>query len=85
MTGYREILRLYAQGISQRSIAKSCDCSRNTVANVLTQAQQRKIEWNVVRDLTDGDLHNILFPVTIQPDLRKVPDCEYIYILKIQG
>jgi hypothetical protein len=35
MTSYREILRLSAQGISQRSIARSCDCSRNTVARVV--------------------------------------------------
>lgn len=79
MTGYREILRLYAQGISQRSIAKSCGCSRNTVASVLTQSQQRKIEWNGVHDLTDSDLQNILFPGKIQPYLRKPPDCEYIH------
>ena len=32
MTQYREILRLYQHGISQRSIALSCKCSRNTVA-----------------------------------------------------
>jgi transposase len=79
MTGYREILRLYAQGISQRSIAKSCGCSRNTVASVLTQSQQRKIEWDGIHDLTDSDLQNILFPGKIQPYLRKPPDCEYIH------
>jgi len=79
MTGYREILRLSAQGISQRSIAKSCGCSRNTVARVLTQAQQKKIEWSGVQDLTDGDLHNLIFPDQIQSGLRKVPDCEYIH------
>jgi transposase len=79
MTGYREILRLSAQGISQRSIAKSCNCSRNTVARVLTQAQQRKIDWSMVRDLTDDDLYNKLFPNQIQPGLRKIPDCEYIH------
>jgi transposase len=79
MTSYREILRLNVQGISQRSIAKSCGCSRNTVSSVLTQAQQRKIEWSGIHDLTDGDLHNILFPDKIQPYLRKTPDCEYIH------
>ena len=35
MTDYREILRLNHQGISGRDIAKSCGCSRNTVARVL--------------------------------------------------
>ncbi|MCX5977841.1 MAG: helix-turn-helix domain-containing protein, partial [Coprothermobacterota bacterium] len=35
MTKYREILRLHSQGISKRSIAISCECSRNTVTRVL--------------------------------------------------
>ena len=39
MTNYREILRLYAQGISQRSIALSCECSRNTVSKVIAGAK----------------------------------------------
>jgi transposase len=79
MTGYREILRLSAKGISQRSIAKSCECSRNTVARILTQAQQQKVEWDMVRDLTDGEMYNKLFPNQIRSGLRKVPDCEYIH------
>ena len=79
MTGYREILRLSAQGISQRSIAKSCACSRNTVARVLTQAQQKEVEWSNIRYLSDGDLYQLLFPDQIQSGLRKIPDCEYIH------
>ena len=35
MTKYREILRLHSQGVSQRGIASSCRCSRNTVSKVL--------------------------------------------------
>jgi transposase len=79
MTSYREILRLSIYGISQRSIAKSCGCSRNTVARVLTQAQQQKVEWGMIRDLADGDVYNRLFPNQVQSGLRKVPDCEYIH------
>jgi len=40
MTSYREILRLHSCGISQRSIAEICECSRNTVANVLRRAKE---------------------------------------------
>ena len=40
MTNYREILRLYSQGISQRSIAAGCECSRNTVSKVITRAKE---------------------------------------------
>lgn len=39
MTKYREILRLYSQGISQRNIAISCESSRNTVSNTLKRAE----------------------------------------------
>ena len=45
MTNYREILRLHSQGISQRSIAASCACSRNTVAKVLNRAQELDVAW----------------------------------------
>ena len=79
MTSYREILRLSAQGISQRSIARSCDCSRNTVARVIAQAQQRDLAWSKIQGLTDGELSNLFFPNQIQPDSRKAPDCEYIH------
>jgi len=79
MTSYREILRLYAQGISQRSIARSCGCSRNTVFRVISQAQQQKVEWNLIKELSDGDLNQKLFPAALPTGSRKVPDCEYIH------
>jgi transposase len=79
MTSYREILRLSAQGISQRSIARSCECSRNTVARVLALAQQQKLDWANVRDLTDSDLYSQLFPNQTPTGQRKAPDCEYIH------
>jgi len=43
MTNYREILRLHSQGISQRSISASCECSRNTVSNTLKKAEEQGI------------------------------------------
>lgn len=53
MTRYREILRLYTQGISQRSIALSCECSRNTVAKVIASAKQKGINWPLKDAVTD--------------------------------
>ncbi len=40
MTKYREILRLSSLGFSNRNIALSVPCSRNTVAKVLKRAQE---------------------------------------------
>jgi len=49
MTDYREILRLKSQRISQRSIAVSCGCARNTVANVFQQASHFASKIPLVR------------------------------------
>ncbi len=55
MTEYRTILRLYSQGISQRSIAASCQCSRNTVRKVIARAKELDLEWQLSREKTDGE------------------------------
>ena len=40
MTNYREILRLSALGLSQQSIAQSCNASKRTVNTVLKAARR---------------------------------------------
>jgi transposase len=79
MTKYREILRLSSMGLSQRSIASSCQCSRNTVSNVLNRADEKGLTWPLPEDLGDADLQIMLFPDSVQQSSRKVPDCEYIH------
>ena len=79
MTNYREILRLNNQGISQRSIAASCACSRNTVAKVLSLAQEIDVAWPLREGISDNDLHRLFFPEAAAPPSRKRPDYEYIH------
>jgi transposase len=80
MTKYRAILRLYGQGISQRSIAASCECSRNTVAKVIARAKELKLAWPLSSEITDGELEKLLFPKLSQSSgLRRYPDLEYIH------
>jgi len=67
MTNYREILRLHSRGISQRGIAASCQCSRNTVKNVLERAKETSLGWPLKSDRTDGDLERLLFPDSAPP------------------
>lgn len=46
MTNYREILRLSALGLSQQSIAQSCNASKRTVNTVLKAARRENIcKW----------------------------------------
>ena len=79
MTKHREILRLSSMGFSQRSIALSCQCSRNTVAIVLSRASERALAWPLPGDLSDAELENLLYPSKAQASLRRVPDCEHIH------
>jgi transposase len=62
MTKYREILRLYSQGISQRSIALSCECSRNTVAKVIARAKELNINWPLSPEQTRCRPGKTVFP-----------------------
>ena len=79
MTKYREILRLHSQGISQRGIAASCQCSRNTVSAVIKRADEYGISWPFQKEMSDGELQELMFPEKSLPTSRKVPDCEYIH------
>ncbi|MFB5270013.1 transposase [Paenibacillus enshidis] len=79
MTKYREILRLHSQGISQRKIALSCACSRNTVSKIILRAEELGIAWPLEKELTDGELRQRLFAESAQVSRRKQPDYEYIH------
>ncbi len=79
MTKYREILRLHSQGVSQRGIASSCQCSRNTVSSVLERAKSHSITWPFGEDTSDAILQEILFPEKSHRSQRKLPDCERIH------
>ena len=62
MTKYREILRLSSLGFSNRNIALSVPCSRNTVAKVLKRAQELGISWPLEDDQTDEVLEGLFYP-----------------------
>jgi transposase len=79
MTNYREILRLHSLGISGRSIATSCACSRNTVAKVLNRAQELGVIWPLKEGLSDIELQQMFFPEANTPLCRKRPDYDYIH------
>lgn len=79
MTNYREILRLHNQGLSGRSIASTCECSRNTVALTLKRAREADISWPLPDGLSEADLIKLLFPERNLPSNRKKPDYEYVH------
>jgi transposase len=79
MTNYREILRLKSLGILKQDIAKSCMCSRNTVANVIKLAGEKNISWESAERLTSSDLAGKLFPNSQKQVVYKIPDWNYVH------
>lgn len=79
MTKYREIIRLYNQGISQRNIALSCLCSRNTVSKVIARAKETELKWPLNSEVTDTELEKQLFEERNVKEDRVLPDWEKIH------
>jgi len=79
MTKYREILKLNSQGISNRNIAESLKCSRNTIRKVLERAKEECLLWPLPDNLSDQLLEQRLFGKRAGFQNRKMPDFEYIH------
>ena len=78
MTKYREILRLSSLGFSNRDIALSVPCSRNTVSKVLKRAQELKLCWPLQDNQTDEALEKLFYPKLNRRPQKRVPDYDYI-------
>lgn len=73
----REILRMHNQGFSQRSIAASCGCSRNTVAKVIDRAREMEVDYSP--DTIESEWEAMLFPELGVQRGYKQPDFNYIH------
>ena len=79
MTKYREILRLSSLGFSNRSIALSVPCSRNTVAKVLKRSQELDVSWPLEDTQTDEVLEGLLYPKQCDRSQKRMPNYAYIH------
>ena len=78
MTKYREILTLAGLGFSNRNIALSVPCSRNTVAKVLKRAQELNLCWPLQCNQTDEVLEKLFYPQLNNRPQKRMPDYDYI-------
>jgi hypothetical protein len=62
MRKIREILRLRAEGFSEREIARSVGCARSSVQICLWRAEQAGIGWPVPAELNEAALDALLYP-----------------------
>jgi len=77
---YKRILRLRAEGISQRGIAEALGHSRKTVASVFTLADGAGVGWAEVASLDSGEVRRLLIPQQTQRSLeRMAPDFDEVH------
>ena len=80
MVKIREIIRLQSLGIGIRATAQSCNCSRNTVREVLRTAELQGLSWPLPADMDDTQLMKAIYPSVSMPSSRKPePDYQYIH------
>ncbi len=80
MVKIREILRLQSLGVSIRAISQSCNCSRNTVREILRTANLQGLSWPLPADMDDAVLMKVIYPSSSEPTSRKPePDYQYIH------
>ena len=80
MVDYKRILRLRAEGVSQRGIADVMGCSRNTVSAVFTAADTAGIGFEQVADLGADEVRRLLLPEPVKADSGRVtPDFEHVH------
>jgi len=77
----KEALRLRAQGLSDREIARSLRVPRTTVRRYRVRAEEAGLSWPLPEELTDSDLELRLFPPPPVPGthLRPDPDWKHVH------
>jgi len=80
MIDYREILRLLSLGYTQRQIASSLHCSRDTIRDTSYSAKKLGISWPLEDEITNQILFEMLHPERAnEQSTRKEPDYQYIH------
>jgi transposase len=80
MVDYKQILRLRAEGVSQRGIADVLGCSRNTVAAVFAAASAAGLGFGQVADLAADEVRHLLLPEPVKAVSDRVaPDFEHVH------
>ena len=81
MRKIKEVLRLQAQGRSDREIARSVKVARTTVRRIRRRAEAAGLGWPLPDDLTESALDALLYPPHPPPGIypRPLPDWKYIH------
>jgi transposase len=79
MVNYREILRLRSLDYTQRQVAVSVKCSRNTISEVYRLSDEKGLSWPLPSEWSNTDLQHLLYPGKTSGTERKMPDLAYLH------
>lgn len=82
MRKIREVLRLRAQGLSNREIARAVGGGRTTVGRIRQRAEEVGLHWPLPEELTESALEALLFPPPPPPPgihPRPIPDWSQVH------
>ena len=63
----REVLRLGAEGLSDREIGRSLNIGKNTVRRYRARAETAGVVWPLPPEMTESELEDRLFPGAPRP------------------
>jgi hypothetical protein len=79
MRKIREILRLRADGFSEREISRSVGCARSSIQICLWRADQGGISWPLSAEQDDAALEQLLYPRR-PPGIEVHPAPDYAWV-----
>ena len=81
MRKIKEILRLQAQGWSDRKVSRSVNVARTTVRRIRARAQAAGVAWPLPDQLTESALEALLYPAAPPPPLgpRPLPEWKTVH------
>lgn len=75
----RAIMELLNKNLSEREVASTLSCSRNTVTGVVERMKKHGKAWDDIKDLTDDEVYEMLFPEKFKTTSKYVP-VDYGYV-----
>lgn len=56
----RSVMELLNKNLSEREVASTLSCSRNTVAGIIARCKKYGKTWDDIKDLSDDQVYEIL-------------------------
>ena len=80
MRDVKRVLEMRSQNYTQRQISVSLKISRDTIRKIFNGADDKKVCWSSIKDLSKSDFQNLLFEQELKINLSiKQPDFDYIH------